>query len=358
MWWNHKKDLSLLFLIAVIALICLIQAWKISNRLSNVYQCVGVRILEEGGITKEKVLQIWEEEQKKEESNLCNLAAYSLKREVIVLEENWNRTQKVSCVIVYGDMNLVLTSPLTSGSAPIMGERNGCIIDEKTAYSLFGTTHVIGQVLLIENRHYYIRGLIKSENPILFLPCIQEQSSYANLELQYNKIIDDQRTETEQFIYTYGISNHYVIIEENFVQNNIQTIVKIPILLIVFSALIYFIKKLKQNKGYFVGIFAILGGGFFIVTRLYIPVRYLPSKWSDFSHWGKIGKEIQTNISQMNYLSPVPKDILLKESCFFAVLLIAIVIILFFIFIDIFNHLLYSKTRIITKNEEEMPEEN
>ena len=79
------------------------------------------------------------------------------------------KKMKVDVVDVFGDCGDITSSMLTDGAYPARSDASGCAVSTGLAFSLWGSTDVIGLPVKAEGKQFYVRGIFEEEEPRLFL---------------------------------------------------------------------------------------------------------------------------------------------------------------------------------------------
>ena len=130
----------------------------------------------------------------------------------------------------------------------------------------------------------------------------------------------------------------YTIVEGSYIVRLIGNIVGLPYLLLMIYGIIFTFKIIKKHKNdvslknisrtkvlkYF-GICISCSSVFFyllpyyIRTFVYIPRRFIPTRWSDFTHWSTIINNVKQHYHEIVSIMPIKKDIVLIQEATFNV---------------------------------------
>lgn len=315
-------------ILSVILLISILFTWYTLTRASfyrEVYTGMGIRMKSSAGVKEDDLLKALEQEEKDNPGQVPSVTAWLTKGAKI---ENTflNRKVKVMAVVTAGDMRHTVPSSLIEGNYVYREDYKGCIIDSATAYSLFGSLRVIGNQLSYNNKSYYIRGVVKASVPLVMIQGFRQSQAYPNLEFHYKSNAMAEAS-ASAFLQKYGLTGSYTGIDESFYGRALSSFLVLPIWLlyafISFFSFRLFIRNRRELKPVsflgLAGIFllTVLGFGSLLFqyggSPFYLPEKIIPTKWSDFDYWINLGKTIKQQISDMDYLTPNPRDILLKK---------------------------------------------
>ncbi len=343
---KRNKDRALFVLIIFITAWFTITKIQDASFLRSQYSAVSVR-LKTGTVTEGDLKAALEKEQDRKSSSLPEVTAWMRIAEGKVKNKDLNRTQKVSAVIVTGNMALTVPMSLISGNYVYREDKKGCVIDTKTAYALFGTESAAANIVTYEKKNYIIRGIVKTDYPVFLIQGDNDRKEYSNLELTYK---EEERGEAlaEEFLFQNGLAADYVMIDGYFFGRLIYSLITLPVWIFFFFAVYEILRRYKHEKdkltpksfilyGSLV-ILIIIGYGIllyqFTGNPFYIPEKLIPTKWSDFDYWSKQFELIKNQIQQIRYLTPNPKDIFLVDEILKLCLNIFVIVVLhMFIFL-------------------------
>ncbi|HIU76525.1 MAG TPA: ABC transporter permease, partial [Candidatus Pelethocola excrementipullorum] len=114
----------------------------------------------EDTITREQVQDFWNEASPETQREVRDIVLFRSKSGEAMSNLNLNRTIKGEVIEVAGNMNLIMPGSLMMGSFVSDIDDRGCVISRKTAEKLFSSYEVLGDVVRMENKNYYIRGIL------------------------------------------------------------------------------------------------------------------------------------------------------------------------------------------------------
>lgn len=205
--------------------------------------------------------------------------------------------QTVSCLETRARAQVTLVS--LSGNPELIGAgclvwQKGCLIDEGTAQTLFGTTRCGGQILLRDGAAYRVLGTVHALRPTM-MTMAESGDSMNRCVLALPA--ENGKTLGEQFLLRWGLAGT--------VMDFYPMLALTENLLLLFPAILLLRVCCRLGKdwrklslGGIVDQLPLLGravlalglaaGTFWLLTKhLVIPPDMIPSRWSDFSFWGK-----------------------------------------------------------------------
>lgn len=373
--------------LVLLAITCYIIGVRKYYELRENYQSVSVRLQGEA-TTKEEVKTLVEEEKEKygmEEDNekelnersntvkkVPEITAYEEEEYMQVADTRYGKTKNVTKYLVYGDMNQILPVQICRGNYTYEDDYEGCILDKETAYELFGSLDIIGQqisidekviatkteendgssqgeqVTTVKQREYYIRGILDTSHPIVMVHTRSDKTQFHNLQFNYGNS-SRGREYVEQLMMIYPIGSSPAIVDQNLMVRLIGNILFLPWLIagiiitwktvritIEYFKKKEFNKKLPQFliKKITYSILAVIGIVITAKRFAFLPLQYIPTKWSDFNSVTRTINLIQDHVEEFNYMAPTIREVLLRESMTKLVMAVTGMLILIWVVIE------------------------
>lgn len=285
--------------------------------INDYYQSVGVRIKDDK-VTKKVILRALENESKKGTKKIPLVTAWNRIEGEVIGNRELSTNTSINLIEVYGDIKQVYPMELMEGSLLNPDDYEGCVIDETVAYQLFRTREVVGNFITYMNKQYYIRGIIKSMEPVFFIQIIDDEKAYSNLELVY-KDKENGELLAIDFIMQNELASSYTVVEGCFYGKLLELFTRLPAWCIGFYLLIQIVKSMWKRRTLPLQVLSLLICliiAWFVLKwlmelHIYVPERLIPTKWSNFSFWIKKYTTFRNKMEQIAYLKPVPKDMIL-----------------------------------------------
>lgn len=357
-----SKKGRLLFLLAVLLLL-LLELFGHTRNLKNKYTTVSVRFFTETSPDSESAAEGGGEEKdsmenKKSKSgpagmeldvmlerknkDIEEVTAWKKAGTVTLAEEELGRSARAGLYLVRGNMETVIPAGLIAGSFCYEGDTDGCVIDRETAYGLFGTEKAAGCTISFRGRSYQVRGVANTQIPIFLIQWGNDRERYENLEIRTGDT-EQAGKMAEELLSAGNIQTSYLLVEGGFYVSWAEKLAGIPVWILTagfiwclllrwgdnlkkqhrinrMSPSQFFCKRCRKDgiplflaaMILFAALFFLKEG--FLKHPFYIPQRFIPTRWSDFSFWGEKWEELKSSYYQLIYLIPCPKDIILLES--------------------------------------------
>ncbi len=298
---------------------------KEASDFQNEYTCVSIRFKTEG-VTIEKLITALETEKKAGEQEFSGVTAWNWNNEEEVENPDINRKVKLPVLAAAGDMSLTAPMTLKSGNYVYAEDKEGCVMDSVTAFTLYGTDDAVGNTLIYQNRKYYVRGVVKTESPLLLIQEANTSIGYVNLEFDCRNR-EQAQTIAENFLLQNSFPQDYVIIDGYFYGKTMYSLFNLIIWILFVITGLWLLQilwkkrqELIRKNFYFdlvLGIFLMVGFGVILYqltgNPFYFPEKLLPTKVSDFDYWNRQYQLLQEQLEQARYLPPNMKDIHLEN---------------------------------------------
>lgn len=284
--------------------------------------------LNENGITKEQIMDALENEKLKKH-NIPIVTAWNknIKSDIYSCEadnikkykEKFKKSQ-ADVFEVYGNYKDVIPINLIDGSYVSCEDDKSCIIDKKTAYELFGTVYASNNNILMDDKIYTVRGVADINLQFIMYISQNENTEYKNLEFK-NYDIERGSELVDDFLLQNNLSDDYVCVENGFYGKLAEKFSYLPVQLLALfmifkSSKIFFRNlKLKYNAAIYIIIYIFFLYLLLKITKfqLYLPLRIIPTKWSDFEFWINRYKNLKNSIQDITYLMPTVKNVIVMK---------------------------------------------
>lgn len=339
MKWNKGIVFSAMFFIAAVGFSIV----KLQNVafIKSQYTSVSIRFKTEG-ITEDELKTALQNEKDNSVDTIPEVTAWTQLSEEEVDNRNIDRTVTVPLLLVSGDMSLTAPMTLKYGNYVYQEDEKGCVIDSDTAYALYGTENAVDNSLSYQNRDYIVRGVVKTNRPLLIIQGYDSTVKYTNLELIYqNK--EQGEVLAGEFLLQNNFPQDNIIIDNYFYANMLHVFYNLPIWVFFLLFNFWIVKalwrkkhELKLNKLIMymaISILIIIGYGIILYqytgSPIYISEKLIPTKCSDFGFWSRQYHSIKFQLQQMKYLVPNAKDTFLENEILKAPLTFVVMVILF-----------------------------
>lgn len=273
--------------------------------------------MKEDRVSEQKLVTALKYEEVKNSKNIPYISAWNRLGEQTVTNKELGTSYKTQLIEVYGDIRQVYPMKLTKGNLLTRQDNEGCMIDQKVAYKLFGSVEPVGNTITYKNKQYYIRGIIKSPESVFFIQMDDKNHTYSNIELVYEDKENGQEL-ANAFMTQNNLAASYTLLDGSFYAGILDRLYKIPAWFLCFYMLYQILRVIWKRRTLPLQVFILLLGflsvwmilKWLLGFQIYIPERLIPTKWSDFSFWIEKYKEFRNQIEQMTYLTPTIKDII------------------------------------------------
>ena len=318
---NNDRRKKILFFLLLFLLIFVLWGNSIyyGQFIETHYQTVSIR-LRDTSVSQMILQKMVETESKKDTPTLKRITAWNVTEKEPLECEALGTKSKVRLVKIYGEMEKAYPIVLVSGGVPAMGDEEGCLMDEATAYELFHTKKAIGGMISVKQHNYSVRGILRSKEPVCLLMTSQKEEKYSNLELEFSNQEDGSKLAADLFR-QYGMSNSDIVIDGMLFGRLLKLAYLLPAWLLGICLLYDLITVMWRRRGNLLQTIVLLLGVillgaalvWFMEVKLYLPQSFLPTKWSDFSFWSKNQQTFLEWLKSISYLTPNEKDLMFQQ---------------------------------------------
>ena len=269
------------------------------------------------------------------------LAAYQLRRYSIERESEdvfwptfWHETSKrvvgelrasdVACLLFSGDAALVWPARYLAGAAPGIADGFGCAVSSALAQALWGGTDVVGKTVKAGGHDRVVRGVFEGDSLLILLSFGDEDTrqSFSAIELTGGPS-SPTRSDAEMFVISAGLGKPDSVLmgTPGFISSALSAL---PLSILALYILVHVLSRLRKRPTAFQAaiLFALLGFAFLLPGLLEkLPAWLIPTRWSDFSFWGVLSRQIGADLREYLSLTPRLRDIeysllFCKQVCF------------------------------------------
>lgn len=193
-------------------------------------------------------------------------------------------------VAVFGDCRAITSANMLRGAFPARSDPSGCAVSSGLAFSLWGSTDVLGMPVKMEGDSFYVRGVFKGEESRIFHQA-QAESKEPLLNMQLTFSGTGTRERAERYLLAAEFSGG-MLLELPLTEWALAMLVRLPAILLAAGILVRILRRGKWLRHYPVllafwlpSALAVLAGLFYCVDLPGIPAGFIPTRWSDFEFW-------------------------------------------------------------------------
>lgn len=201
-------------------------------------------------------------------------------------------TVSLSCTATGGVA--VVKQFLLSGNPELLDARvlawqEGCLLDQKTAQSLFGTDNCNAQMIHLEGREYSVLGSFPAAQPTVLRTAEMADGAVLN-RCVLAATAENGEEAASQFMIRWGLQGNtidfYALWAATF-----NILLLLPLVLVL-RVVLYDIRKIRSNSfpgrmKYLLLLIGLMLMLFFLSKQIIILPDMIPVRWSDFSFWGR-----------------------------------------------------------------------
>lgn len=205
-----------------------------------------------------------------------------------------------------------VTQVLLSGNPEVLGAgslawQDGCFVDEATARSLFGTADCGGQILRQNDTAYPVLGTIFAFQPTMLTVAAEMDGAVLNRCVLFAPAQSGAQA-ADQFLLRWGLQGE--IIDFFSLWTAVHNYLLLLPCLFILAAFLCSIRKVRRilHSEDFSFSAMVKPVGFLLIyvcllcflgSRILILPDLIPSRWSDFSFWGKALEAQKENLRQV-----------------------------------------------------------
>lgn len=292
---------------------------KESKHIANIY-------LNNNSITADDIKNMHKSEEL--ENKKLSFTGWKQIDDVMVEYIDLNRTAYVDIIKVCGDSSLVINGPIL-----FLDNKEGCLIDKQTAYNLFGSIDVIGQVFNYNDRKVKIIGLHNGmDNTVVMQTDYDSNETMDAIAIEVNNNVSKN---IKEFNDRYSINGFAI---DSKIYHNIASIFIMIIPFIIAIVLLFrCIKRILnvRRKPLLFILYILSTLILFIILlkitsiEIKIPYDIIPNKWSDFEYWKELYEDYIERFRVIFYMKKYNIDIINIESVVKSIIFSVLSIILF-----------------------------
>ena len=228
------------------------------------------------------------------------------------LAENPTFSRQTAVVLLYltGDSDFLFPPNITKGNIILKeGDTEGCLLDERTADLLFGSSNPIGGALICDGREVTIRGILTGiKDTVILQATADSMLNHISLSIPPGK---DSVSTAESFLNRHNLTGH--LLHHNWISlmgqigSGILPLFLFLNLLTAYGHLLFTCRRYPVLSLLWFFLLLLIVTGFFWITSLKpsLPQSMIPTRWSDFSFWKEMAEYGKENLE---VLLMVPKD--------------------------------------------------
>jgi len=208
---------------------------------------------------------------------------------------------------------------LVTGRFPANGEKHTCAVSSALAWTLWGSTDILGQTVAADKTQYTVAGIFQS-GAALMLCGGAPDGSYENIEFA-GRFSTPPTELAESVLRAAGIADSAELFFPFPWMAALTGYALFPLGMRLLFLLRRLFRKVPRTQRAFAAPVCVFAAAFLLPALLAVlPPWATPARWSDFSYWRAWPQTLHTALNQFFSISPSAKDILAKN-CVLQVLL-------------------------------------
>lgn len=307
---KHLPSLCLLLLLVA----CWGGSLMMSQKLSSLSGDASVRYTDGAGISPAQVSRAIRYGKEDGNNSFPELTLWRESRDQ-ALSDGTFRTASADVLEIFGDGSRLMPVTLHSGSLPAKGDLQGCAVSEDVAQSLWGSSDVVGKILVYNDFSYTVRGVFKGSKNLVFVQGgADEEKAYPALLLTFTGEKSNITEDTQHFLTRYGLSAGDILDMSLllWVSSFLSTLPAAVLILWLILGLLREWYRLRHTPLLSL-LFFILAAGIACLAvwagnLMGLPQNLIPTQWSDFDYWGKLFQTMQSSLDTALRLPLTARD--------------------------------------------------
>ena len=307
----HKTSEKITALIVLMMIICLFFAGYWWGKMGRYERCVSCYATE--ALSRRQIQEFY---QNQKETLGETMLFWGEKQDCIVYAEEKKQECRVTHLEVYGQPEILFWDCMIPYQE--IEDKTGCMIDENTAYSLYGDKHVTGRHLKFGEKIYTVRAVLHTETRLFLTQMGEEETT----------IIDTFTIHVPNGQTPGAVQTKMQSLFQEF-QKPVNLTIWNDMMRVLLAASVCYVVLIYLVKWKGIKFSCKIMGVVFAICFFYlcatVSVDDLPAKWGDLFYWNAFWKEKEDNIIQfikmpkrnyeMGYLACMGKS-LFFVSCF------------------------------------------
>lgn len=224
-----------------------------------------------------------------------------------------NRSATSPTILFSGDFGLVWPATFVAGSQPSSIDEVGVALSEGLAYSLWGSTDIVGMQANIAGEYRTVRGVFEGSQELFIISFhIEDTAQYWTVAELSGGVLHPTRQDAEMFALMSGMGmpNFVIMGGANAVSRGLSVLpFAIPIFYVILLG-VCFIRRYYPITATPI----LLGGCLLLAVTLpallnQLPPWIIPTRWGDFAFWGDIGTQAMDALREFLALPPLLRDV-------------------------------------------------
>ena len=216
-----------------------------------------------------------------------------------------------------------------NGAAPGSGDTTGCAVSQALAWALWGSTDVVGMTLTLSPApqaqegaytppatNFYVRGVF-AETDAVVLYGADASAGFPNVELA-GVPRDDPAASAQHFLSGAGLGTPAWTLYGPQLAGFARVLCWLPLVLAGLGLLVALLQTTRhwpalwRDAAWF--LLAMAAAALLPCALAALPGWMIPSRWSDFSFWSDLGKNLTACWQDWQNAAPLQKDMVAKNA--------------------------------------------
>ena len=218
------------------------------------------------------------------------------------------RNTTANVVAVFGECEDITTKSMLYGAFPSNSDTQGCAVSSGLAFSLWGSTQVLGVQVRIEGEVFYVRGVFEDDNARVFRQA-EFDKTLSNMQLTFPG--GGTREDAERYLTAANFMGG-TILDLPLMGRGFRILFRFPAIVLAFGIIVRLLRRARKLWHYQAWLFSYLPFVLAVLAVLMlcidlpeIPSSFIPSKWSDFEFWKDLFLSHWKNVTRWTSASEI-----------------------------------------------------
>ena len=221
------------------------------------------------------------------------------------------RNTTANVVAVFGECEDITTKSMLYCAFPSNSDTQGCAVSSGLAFSLWGSTQVLGVQVRIEGEVFYVRGVFEDDNARVFRQA-EFDKTLSNMQLTFPG--GGTREDAERYLTAANFMGG-TILDLPLMGRGFRILFRFPAIVLAFGIIVRLLRRARKLWHYQAWLFSYLPFVLAVLAVLMlcidlpeIPSSFIPSKWSDFEFWKDLFLSHWKNVTRWTSAAPTFRD--------------------------------------------------
>jgi len=137
-----------------------------------------------------EVLETWDDKIMNQKLKILGYSGWSIYGEEVIRCVDINKHFQAPVIKIYGNPEYVLRKDILAGAFGYEIRDSYCIVSEALAQNLFGSTDIVGEKVILNDKLYSISSVIRETRPFICVSLNEGKVEYIEIVLESRRNVD------------------------------------------------------------------------------------------------------------------------------------------------------------------------